>query len=57
MAGNWNDQWIFWVGPIGGAIVAAVVYETLLRDQSKSKVRLWCSQDSLLKADMMKRPS
>ena len=40
VAGNWDDQWIFWVGPIGGGIIAAVVYETLLRDQSQSKVSL-----------------
>jgi len=29
--GKWDSQWIYWVGPIGGALVAAVLYENIFR--------------------------
>lgn len=28
--GDWTDQWIYWVGPIAGAIVAALLYNILI---------------------------
>lgn len=31
VAHNWHNQWIFWVGPFGGAIIAALGYDLLLR--------------------------
>jgi glycerol uptake facilitator-like aquaporin len=27
MAGYWQDHWIYWVGPMLGAAVAAVLYD------------------------------
>ena len=24
---NWSNHWIYWVGPISGAIVSALVYK------------------------------
>ncbi len=29
-SGFWQNHWVYWVGPIAGAIVAALVYEKLL---------------------------
>lgn len=29
--GRWEDQWLFWVGPLSGGAFAALVYELLLR--------------------------
>ncbi len=29
-AGLWGDHWIYWLGPLGGAAIAAVVYEGVL---------------------------
>ena len=30
MMGNWQWHWVYWVAPIAGACVAAIVYEKLL---------------------------
>ena len=26
VAGEWTNHWIYWVGPIGGAIIAAFIF-------------------------------
>ncbi|XP_076258434.1 aquaporin prip isoform X2 [Rhynchophorus ferrugineus] len=31
IAGGWNNHWIYWIGPIAGAIVAAQLYENFLK--------------------------
>ncbi len=31
-ANRWHHQWVFWVGPYAGAIVAALVYELAFRE-------------------------
>ena len=28
-AGVWDSHWVYWVGPIAGALLAAAVYELL----------------------------
>jgi len=30
MAGHWQDQWLYWVGPMIGGAAAAVIYERVL---------------------------
>jgi len=32
VAGSWVDHWVFWVGPMTGAAVAAVVYDATLKE-------------------------
>ena len=29
IANNWENHWIYWVGPISGAVIAAIVYKIL----------------------------
>lgn len=29
MMGNWTMHWVYWVGPIAGAVIAAVLYQTV----------------------------
>ena len=29
ISGTWHDQWIYWVGPLVGAALGAVIYQTL----------------------------
>ena len=33
---SWTNQWIFWVGPFSGAILAAIIYELLFRTHANS---------------------
>jgi MIP family channel proteins len=35
VSGSWHNQWIFWVGPFSGAIIAALVYELTFRPWAK----------------------
>ncbi|CAM9120088.1 unnamed protein product [Ascophyllum nodosum] len=28
---KWGDQWVFWIGPLLGGVLATVVWETILR--------------------------
>ncbi|KAI5631078.1 major intrinsic protein domain-containing protein [Phthorimaea operculella] len=28
-AGNWQHQWVYWVGPLGGALLASLLYRAL----------------------------
>jgi hypothetical protein len=36
VANEWDDHWVYWVGPIIGAVLAAVVYSQLfLEDRDK----------------------
>jgi Major intrinsic protein len=37
VAGKWADQWLFWVGPISGAIIAALAYELVFNFESKAE--------------------
>ena len=30
----WDDQWIYWVGPIAGGVAAAVIYQLLFTDHT-----------------------
>jgi glycerol uptake facilitator-like aquaporin len=27
VAGEWDDHWVYWVGPLIGAAIAALLYE------------------------------
>lgn len=31
VADVWDDQWVFWVGPIAGSTIAALIHQTLFR--------------------------
>ncbi|KAK9814313.1 hypothetical protein WJX72_003829 [[Myrmecia] bisecta] len=42
---EWADHWIFWVGPIGGAIIAAAVYEGLFRSHESEMLVLHPEHD------------
>ncbi|GAM17492.1 hypothetical protein SAMD00019534_006670, partial [Acytostelium subglobosum LB1] len=33
VGGNWHSHWIYWLGPITGAIIAAFVFRVLLRER------------------------
>jgi glycerol uptake facilitator-like aquaporin len=28
-AGEWANHWVYWIGPIMGAVLAAVIYEVI----------------------------
>ena len=34
VAGYWQDQWLYWVGPLVGGAVAAVVYDRFLMERA-----------------------
>ncbi len=38
IAGIWQDQWIYWLGPIGGASVGAWVYELLRKPLAEEPI-------------------
>ena len=31
VAGTWTDHWVFWIGPLTGAVIAAVIYDFYFR--------------------------
>lgn len=34
MAGHWQDQWVYWVGPMLGGAVAALLYDRIFLERS-----------------------
>jgi MIP family channel proteins len=34
VAGFWQDQWVYWVGPLAGGAVAAILYDRLLLERA-----------------------
>ncbi|KAK9917142.1 hypothetical protein WJX75_001261 [Coccomyxa subellipsoidea] len=38
VSGSWDNQWVFWVGPLSGAVLAAAVYELVFRTKSNKAV-------------------
>lgn len=32
-SGFWKDHWVYWVGPLGGAVLAALAYEKVMAPQ------------------------
>lgn len=34
---HWDHHWIFWVGPIGGAIITALIYRCLFSPKTKKQ--------------------
>ena len=42
VAGVWTNHWIFWVGPITGALIAALLYRFVFRTPArKVATRMW----------------
>lgn len=39
VGGYWQDWWVYWAGPVLGAIVAAVLYDGILMDRGQSRIR------------------
>eukprot|EP01062_Namystynia_karyoxenos_P001972 TRINITY_DN10688_c0_g1_i2.p1 TRINITY_DN10688_c0_g1~~TRINITY_DN10688_c0_g1_i2.p1 ORF type:complete len:335 (+),score=105.68 TRINITY_DN10688_c0_g1_i2:110-1114(+) len=37
VTGEWEDHWIFWVGPFGGALIAAGLHQLLLRQDASGQ--------------------
>ncbi|CAL8463399.1 g2933 [Coccomyxa elongata] len=38
VSGNWHNQWVFWVGPISGAVIAVALYELAFRTRRNKEV-------------------
>jgi glycerol uptake facilitator-like aquaporin len=36
VAGVWKEQWLFWIGPLVGAVLAGLVYEFCFSDERKN---------------------
>ncbi|XP_011633988.1 aquaporin AQPAe.a-like isoform X1 [Pogonomyrmex barbatus] len=34
---SWNAHWVYWLGPIGGAIISAVIYRCLFLSKTKNQ--------------------
>jgi glycerol uptake facilitator-like aquaporin len=39
LANNFENHWIYWVGPISGAVIAAVVYKILTFNITKQRAK------------------
>lgn len=39
VAGVWNDQWIYWLGPLIGAVIGALVYEFIREPRRQPAVK------------------
>lgn len=35
VSSNWSDQWVFWIGPLSGAVLAAAAYELIFRTKAE----------------------
>ena len=35
IGGNWDSHWLYWVAPISGGVLAALVYHHLLMPKTK----------------------
>ncbi|XP_071958283.1 aquaporin-1-like [Antedon mediterranea] len=47
VGGEWKDHWVYWIGPILGGILSAIVYNFVLDPTASVKrVRNWCSPDA-----------
>ena len=40
VVGHWEHHWVFWVGPILGAMAAALLYQHVLRALSSDEVEI-----------------
>lgn len=38
VSGSWDNQWVFWVGPLSGAVLAAAIYELIFRTKAHKAV-------------------
>jgi MIP family channel proteins len=36
VSGTWSDHWIYWIGPLAGAILGAVAYSAVQTDDSRT---------------------
>ncbi|MCH8089953.1 MAG: aquaporin, partial [Chloroflexi bacterium] len=36
-AGQWADHWIYWLGPMGGGVLAALVYQTIFAQRGDAE--------------------
>ncbi|XP_067946564.1 aquaporin-5-like isoform X1 [Watersipora subatra] len=50
--GEWDNQWVYWVGPISGGILAGLVYEFFFAgNASVSKLYSWLVEENYEKDD------
>ncbi|XP_074645234.1 aquaporin-5-like [Tubulanus polymorphus] len=45
-SGKWTDHWVYWIGPMLGAVVATLVYELVFAaNASRQRVKCWLTSD------------